>query len=908
MGNRRRRRIGGGGGWWSSPYAGAAMAADFSGDQYMVNGVNKTAITDLFAITRTTTGLARDDAGVVSSFGSGVIRRTDKGVLTELASTNQNIRSEEFQNATWFDGNCDALDNTAVAPNGTTTAATVTAQNEDTVKILSDAPIAIAADAIAAYSFFLKAGTHEKVCLTRQRGATNWISVVFDISAGTIHQSEAGAGATLVSSHIEPYTNGWFRCTVVGSVGGAQAFNVVMFVDALTGNTFTSTGEVASDMDGTETYFVWGAQSELDHVSSYIPTAAVVVTRNSDAITDVASGLETWFNDDSTPFTMYAEYDLDAALTAVDQAYWGINSDGNNTFIDQIGSGVNFQSLVIDGSSTLFDSDAGAPILGRHKSVSALAIDNCAHYVDGELIDAIDTDVATFPTSNTEFAVGNDITGGTAYLEGYTRKLVYFPARKLAADASALSLLAPSWALRSGGTTGRSPVWEAHYKTNQYYVENVEYSTIATFFTALGATFTRAAGTGGTSNASFVGSNGLIQVENTNDVPRLTYSPGANPVALGFLSEEPATNLQIKSEEFDDPAWAQANVVVTANDAEAPDGTTTADLITSKSETSVQTLQDIVATDTDKNYAYSVYVKPGTHNFIYINASDRGTSEHHVTGVYDLSASVPATATQTHVGTGSGTINLTRIEDGGFGWFRIQIAGKQDNANTGFAIGFANAATGNVFTADGDISFVGTGAETFHLWGGMAENPLDGFGANFATSYIKTTTVTVERKGDHCEITKTNNGLVEPFVGWNPLAGTMYTEFRPGALDASRVWWIIHDAGADSNEAYLFITGADARIQMQTIVGGSSVNVAVASAAVTGVNVKAAVSWLANDVNLSVDGGAVDNEGTVPLPLVTRMHLGGRWDDNEQPYGPIGRMAYFDIQLSDAELQAISTL
>ncbi len=124
---------------------------------------------------------------------------------------------------------------------------------------------------------------------------------------------------------------------------------------------------------------------------------------------------------------------------------------------------------------------------------------------------------------------------------------------------------------------------------DRYWFGGIQYDNLASFLIAFLGTYTR-----DDDVATFVGSNGLIQKVTSSNTPRLTYSPGASPVALGYLAEEKARNFQIKSEEFDDDAWEKPNVVVTSNNATAPDGNMTADLITSKSETSVQTIQDIV--------------------------------------------------------------------------------------------------------------------------------------------------------------------------------------------------------------------------------------------------------------------------------------------------------------------------
>ena len=90
----------GGVGWWSGDYAQAAMAADFVNDQYMANNMVLPAITDLFSITRASVGTAVDTDGVLSSFASGIMRRTDKGILIEEARKNICLQTEALS-TTW---------------------------------------------------------------------------------------------------------------------------------------------------------------------------------------------------------------------------------------------------------------------------------------------------------------------------------------------------------------------------------------------------------------------------------------------------------------------------------------------------------------------------------------------------------------------------------------------------------------------------------------------------------------------------------------------------------------------------------------------------------------------------------------------------------------------------------------
>jgi hypothetical protein len=93
---------------WASPGSqflraaeqlGATDAWDFVDNSYMRAGVVTTNAG--LTVTRASTGYAETSDGRLVSFASGVLRRTDKGVLVEDARTNLLLRSQEFNVAYW---------------------------------------------------------------------------------------------------------------------------------------------------------------------------------------------------------------------------------------------------------------------------------------------------------------------------------------------------------------------------------------------------------------------------------------------------------------------------------------------------------------------------------------------------------------------------------------------------------------------------------------------------------------------------------------------------------------------------------------------------------------------------------------------------------------------------------------
>ena len=73
--------------------------------------------------------------------------------------------------------------------------------------------------------------------------------------------------------------------------------------------------------------------------------------------------------------------------------------------------------------------------------------------------------------------------------------------------------------------------------------------------------------------ANRINKDGLIEYVLGSNNPRLNWS-GECP---SLLLEGTSTNLQIRSEEFDNAAWTKTFITVTANDTISPDGTESAD-------------------------------------------------------------------------------------------------------------------------------------------------------------------------------------------------------------------------------------------------------------------------------------------------------------------------------------------
>lgn len=109
------------------------------------------------------------------------------------------------------------------------------------------------------------------------------------------------------------------------------------------------------------------------------------------------------------------------------------------------------------------------------------------------------------------------------------------------------------------------------------------------------------------STGTFIDTDGLVQTAGVN-VPRIDYSDG-----VGALLVEPAaTNLALHSADFTNAAWVKfGGTTVAGNTVEAPDGTLTADTVTSGNSAAQGIYQAFTVTAATQ-YAFSFWARLGT--------------------------------------------------------------------------------------------------------------------------------------------------------------------------------------------------------------------------------------------------------------------------------------------------------
>jgi hypothetical protein len=387
-------------------------------------------------------------------------------------------------------------------------------------------------------------------------------------------------------------------------------------------------------------------------------------------------------------------------------------------------------------------------------------------------------------------------------------------------------------------------------------------------------TFTRA------STATFVGSNGLIQTAQTN-IPRIDFNPSTFE-CLGLLIEESRTNLVLYSAQFDVSAnWAAAaGVTISPNTDVSPEGTLTADTMTSSAGN--QITQDVLPI-ANTIYTNSLYYKktigatyqPGHYLYFY-----GGTS---VIYVVRLNTDTGAATPITGVGyTAPVSYSVTSVGN----YWRLSVTGNSGNNPSGRLTMYPNMTAGGGIAAGSQI-----------IWGAQFE------AGAFPTSYIPTVASTVTRSADIASILTSAFPYIQgtgTIVASNQSLPQMTGSFISVASLASGV--------DENNFTAVGYQGTGATTRLLVINGGSVQADLSPSGASASTSNKLGLAFAPNDFSAVVNGGTVATDSAGSAPVATGLFMGASSAQGISRFsGHIRQITYYPVRATNAQLQALTS-
>jgi hypothetical protein len=344
---------------------------------------------------------------------------------------------------------------------------------------------------------------------------------------------------------------------------------------------------------------------------------------------------------------------------------------------------------------------------------------------------------------------------------------------------------------------------------------------------------------------------------------------------FGILVEPAATNLALRSEEFDDTSWTKTRASISADATTAPDGTFSAEELIEDSTASAdhRTAHVSITTVADTTYTFSVYLKANTRTEAQVIVGDSDLSHSYRTGVFNL-----GTGTFNGAGSaaGSGSTFVSQASEAlADGWYRVSVTGD---------VGSNTVSRPNVSLASGGtITYTGNGTGSIYLWGAQLEL------GTIATSYIQTTSAQVTRSVDELTIDSSTFPLQDA-------PGTLYIDAKQHvALDFAK-FVLIHDG--DTSDRIEIRRGSSDIVQMIVdLTATTEVNSSLGTFT-AGNRHQVSMAWDTNDVDGSLDGGVVVSDGAAAMPPgLTTMQLGQRPDLTTTMTGYIYRLVYVPRQV-----------
>ena len=385
-------------------------------------------------------------------------------------------------------------------------------------------------------------------------------------------------------------------------------------------------------------------------------------------------------------------------------------------------------------------------------------------------------------------------------------------------------------------------------------------------------TFTRS------TTATFVGSNGLIQSA-AIDAPRFDYTP-VTLAPKGLLIEEQRTNLVTYSQQF--AFWILTEVTVASSSTIAPDGAPSNSSVIESTATSLHRIRNLATVTNGTPCSLSVFARANGSRRLYFNMNAVGGAG----ALFDLTGNGSVVDLS-----GTAANKAASIEAFGNGWYRCNVIGTGTGAASVVLLQINQSSS----TTAADETYTGDGTSGVLLYGLQLE------AGAFPTSYIPTVASQVTRSQDIATMTGTN------FSSWyNQTQGTLFVEATiPTDVDSSvGNFYLAASDGTLANQIVLAdVSGTVGQIQTGGVLQFNN----KVGAEPTGV-LKAAIAFQTNNTIICVDGTLGTLNTSVTLPTVNRLLIGIRGDSQVTSLlnGNIRRIAYYNIRLLNAQLQALT--
>lgn len=363
--------------------------------------------------TRASTAWYYNSAGVLTSAATNAARfdydpstLAAKGLLLETeARTNLWLNNQAV--ASWTSlGDTVITSDTAVAPDGTTTADTITMVASGTVP---GSNITMVASTTYGVSIHVKDGATSAWLRCRIATSASSVSAYFNLSTGAV----GALGTGMSGARVDTLASGWKRYSFLYLPAGGDEGSRSFSFSGVTANSGGTAGGA---------FTAWGVQVEAGaSVTSYVGvTAGSTVTRAADVC--AVTPLGAWFN--ASAGTLYAAY-TPLAVTAGTQTVVYLDDASSNERLGIRSATGTLGGVVVDGGVVQATVSSGTQTVAATKVAIAYALNDIAFAAKG-VLGTPDT-TATLPTVTT-LKIGARIST-TEPMSGWYARVAYYSTR-----------------------------------------------------------------------------------------------------------------------------------------------------------------------------------------------------------------------------------------------------------------------------------------------------------------------------------------------------------------------------------------------------------------------------------------------------------------------------------------------
>ncbi len=625
-----------------------AILDDFKRPEYKRAGTDYSLLSGLpgYAYVRSGAKSELSSTGTPIAFAAnvpGVVPGV--GYWSRAALTNLVLQSQAFDNASWTKAGLSVTPNSAVAPDGTTTMDALVESAVSTSHNINQAVTDSAGFNTA--SAFLKANGRRYVYLRLYVSNGDNAMVLFDLQTGTlVSVTDNSATLSNVAGYVVNCGNGVYRCVAVYERAAGGTMSPVLDLSDTATPAYSTQGAYTYLGDGTSGVLAWQAQviagKHLDG-GPIIPTTTAAATVGADAL-EVAASLP---NGDFIIWIVF-----DAPTHTFNRGLFALSTPGAGSSTEYIllrltAAGVVDFSLYI-AAGVAQPVPAGVTGVTAGRSVAMFRRRNGIVSIgvkkpDGAIVISADAAGVAAVPSITALDLGST-RDGLAQINGRIEGV--YQRNGTFTDAQITAILE-----RALGSTSLD-FKQGAYLTNR--TDLVALNSLA------GYTFARS------------GEQGAVDSDGTVDFFAAAV-PAIN--GKGYHVYAALTNALLHSQNVTQTAWVKNAVIITADAAVAPDGTTTADKITVSSVFGAKYIYQNSALTVGLTYSDSYFVKAAGYTWAQIGLSTNFTGSGNSYVNVDLSTG----AIGLSGGTGL-TVTVTALADG---WYRITGVGVASGTGSG---------------------------------------------------------------------------------------------------------------------------------------------------------------------------------------------------------------------------------